>query len=80
MKVDKREFAREHENKSYMKVDESWHARVCMHESFLNSRVPIKREQELHESWWKLTCKSLHESFLNAHVPFKREQELHESW
>jgi hypothetical protein len=23
--------------------------------SFLNSRVPVKWEQELHESWWKLT-------------------------
>ena len=75
------------ENKSCMRVDESWQARVCMrvdeswpseslYESFLNSYVLVKREQELHESWWELTSESLYESFLNSHVLVKREQEL----
>jgi hypothetical protein len=40
----------------------------------------VKREQELHESWWELRSESLHESFLNSHVQVKREQELNESW
>jgi hypothetical protein len=51
-----------------------------LHESFLNSHAPVKREQELHESWWELRNESLHESFLNSHAPVKQEQELHESW
>jgi hypothetical protein len=41
---------RSNENKSCMRVDESWQARVYLHESFLNSHVPVKREQDLHES------------------------------
>ncbi len=35
------------ENKSCMRVDERCES---LHESFLNSRVLVKREQELHES------------------------------
>jgi hypothetical protein len=42
-----------------------------LHESFLNSHAPVKREQELHENWWELTSERLHESFLNSHVPVK---------
>ena len=34
-----------HENKSYMRVDES------LYESFLNFHVLLKREEELHQSW-----------------------------
>jgi hypothetical protein len=36
--------------------NESWWelASESLYESFLNSHVPVKREQELHESWWKL--------------------------
>jgi hypothetical protein len=37
--------------------------------SFLKSHVPVKREQELHESWWELRSESLHESLLNSHIP-----------
>ena len=66
------------ENKSCMRVDESW--RESLYESFLNSHVLVKREQELYESWLELTSESLYESFLNSHVLVKREQELYESW
>ena len=48
-------------------------------ESFLNSYVLFKREQELYESLWELTSKSLYKSFLNSRVLVKRKQELHES-
>jgi hypothetical protein len=51
-----------------------------LHESFLNSHAPVKREQELHESWWELRSESLHDTFLNSYAPVKREQELHDSW
>jgi hypothetical protein len=70
---------RSKENKSCMRV--AWELRrESLHESFLNSHAPVKREQELHESWWELRNESLHESFLYSHAPVKREQELHESW
>jgi hypothetical protein len=73
---------RSNENKSYMRVDESWWElrSESLHESFLNTHAPVKREQELHESWWELRSESLHESFLNSRAPVKREQELHDSW
>jgi hypothetical protein len=63
---------RSNENESW------WESRSeSLHESFLNSHVPVKQEQELHESWWELRSKSFHESnFLNSHAPVKREQEL----
>jgi hypothetical protein len=41
MGVEKREFAWELRSES-------------LHESFLNSHAPVKREQELHECWWDL--------------------------
>ena len=44
-----------------------------LYESFPNSHVLVKREQELHESWWEWTSESLYESFLNFHVLIKRE-------
>ena len=52
------------ENKSCMRVDESWEARVCV--SLLNSHVRVKREKELHESWWELRSDSFYESLLNS--------------
>jgi hypothetical protein len=39
---------------------------------FLNSRAPVKREQELHESWRELTSEGPHESFLNSHSSLKQ--------
>ena len=45
-----------------------------LYESFLNSHVLVKREEELHKSWWKLTSESLCVSFFNSHVLVKREQ------
>jgi hypothetical protein len=55
-----------------------------LHESFLNSHVPVKREQELHESWWELRRESLHESFLNSHVPVNENKSciiiIYKSW
>ena len=55
--------------------------REFVYESFLNSHVLLKREQELHEGYdaWELTNESLYESFLDSHALFKREQELNES-
>ena len=47
-----------------------------LHESFLNSHVLVKGEQELHKSWWELTSESLYESFLDFLILVKREQEL----
>jgi hypothetical protein len=36
-------------------VKQGWELRSeSFHESFLNSHVPVKQEQELHESWWEL--------------------------
>jgi hypothetical protein len=38
-----------------------------LHESFLNSHAPVKREQELHERWWELrVCMRV---FLNLMPP-----------
>ena len=48
-------------------------------ESFLNSHVLVKREQELHESCMRVDKQEFDESLLNSHVLVKREQELHES-
>ena len=42
------------ENKSYMSVDEL--VRESLYESFVNSHVLVKREQELHEEFSQLSC------------------------
>ena len=63
------------ENKSWWEFTSE-----SLYESYLNSRVLVKREQELRESWWELTSESLYESYLNSRVLVKREQELRESW
>ena len=55
-------------------------ASESLYESFLNSHVLVKREQELYESSSELTSEILCESFLISHVLVKREQELYESW
>jgi hypothetical protein len=65
------------ENKSCMHEIE---VRVEKREFAWEFSPPVKREQELHESWWELRSESLHESFLNSRAPVKRKQELHESW
>ena len=39
------------ENKSCTRVDESQLTSESLYESFPNSHVLVKREQELHESW-----------------------------
>jgi hypothetical protein len=71
-----------HENKSCMKVDESWVARVCM--TAFSTLMPLSNENKscmrVDESWWELRSESLHDSFLNSHAPVKGEQELDESW
>jgi hypothetical protein len=74
---------RSNENKSCMRVDESWWElrSESLDESFLNSHASVQREEELHKSWWELRSESLHESFFNSRAPVKREQfKLHESW
>jgi hypothetical protein len=49
-----------------------------LHESFLNSHGPVKREQELHESWWELrVCMRVFSTLVSQ---LNEEQELHESW
>jgi hypothetical protein len=87
MRVEKREFTWEFSQLSChgqreQELHESWWElrSESLHESFLNSHVPVQREQELHKSWWELRSESLHESFLNSHVPVQREQDLHKSW
>jgi hypothetical protein len=84
MRVEKREFAWRFSQLSCPSQTRTRIARELrsesLHESFLNSHAPVKREQELHESWWELRSESLHQIFLNSHGPVKREQELHESW
>jgi hypothetical protein len=84
MRVEKWEFASEFSQLScptQTRTRVTWELRSeSLHQSFLNSHVPFKREQELHESWWELRSESFHESFLNSHVPIKLEQELYESW
>ena len=78
--------SRSSENKSWMRVDESWQARVCMRSRVFSTlmHVPVKREQELHESWWELRSESLHESFLNSYVRRSSENKscmrVDESW
>jgi hypothetical protein len=57
MRVEKREFAWEFSQLSCpeTRTRVAWELRSeSLHESFLNSDAPVKREQELHESWWKL--------------------------
>ena len=53
----------------------SWSNEIksCMrsHESFLHSRVLVKREQELHEGCEELTSEGLYKRFLNSHVLVK---------
>ena len=44
-----------------------------LHESFINSHVLVKREQELHDSW---QTRVLHESFIISNFLVKREEEL----
>ena len=84
MRVDKWEFAWEFSQlscPSQTRTRVAWELRSeSLYESFLNSRAPVKREQELHESWWELRSESLYESFLNSHAPVKQKQEQHESW
>jgi hypothetical protein len=87
MRVEKRQFAREFSQLScpgQMKTRFAWNLMSVEKREFAwdfsqLSCPAVKREQELHESWWELASESLHESFLNSHVPVKREQELHES-
>jgi hypothetical protein len=84
MRVEKGEFAWEFSQLSWPGQMRTRVARELrsnsLYQSFLNSRVPVNRQQELHETWWELRSESLHESFLNSYVPIEREQELHESW
>jgi hypothetical protein len=37
------------------------------HESFLNSPVPVKQEQELHKSWLDITARLQKLSVINSH-------------
>jgi hypothetical protein len=56
-------------------VELQWELRgESLHESFLNSHTPVKREQELHESWRELRSESLYESFLNSHTRRSNEK------
>jgi hypothetical protein len=64
MRVEKREFAWEFsqlscpgQTRTRVTWELIWELRSeSLHESFLNSHVPVKREQELHESWEARLC------------------------
>ena len=81
MRVDKREFAWEFHQLSCPGQTRTRVARELtsesLHESFINSHVLVKREQELHESWQARICMRVSSSLLpqwsynphsNAHV------------
>jgi hypothetical protein len=72
------------ENKSCMRVDESWEARVCMRVfSTLMSRSTRTRVAWELITWWELRSESLHESFLNSHFPVNENKScmrVDESW
>jgi hypothetical protein len=59
-RVEKREFAWEFSQLSYpgqTRTRVAWELRSeSLHESFLNSHAPVKREQELYESWEARVC------------------------
>jgi hypothetical protein len=93
MRVEKREFSWEFSQLScpdqtrtrviweLMRVDESWWKLPSerLHESFLNSHVPCKREQKLHASFLKLT------GYYRSYCMRKKQQNLKlmrvsESW
>jgi hypothetical protein len=65
---------RSNENKSCMRVDESWKATVCMR--VFSTLMSWSNENK---SPWESGSENLHHSFLDFHAPVKREQELHES-
>jgi hypothetical protein len=60
MRVEKREFAWDFSQlscPSQTRTRVAWELRSeSLHEIFLNSRGPVKREQELHESWEARVC------------------------
>ena len=60
MRVDKREFAWEFHQLScpgQTRTRVAWElTSESLHESFINSRVLVKREQELHERWQARVC------------------------
>ena len=57
-------------NKSCIRVDESWRASLW---EFFQISCPGQTRTRVA---WELTNESLYESFLNSHVLAKREQEL----
>jgi hypothetical protein len=74
---------RSNENKSCMRVDESWEELESCHESFLNSRVPVMQTRT--RVAWELMRAEKPEfpwefSQLSCPGQIKREQKLHESW
>jgi hypothetical protein len=81
MRVKKQEFAWEFSQLScpgQTRTRVAWELRSeSLHESFLNSHAPVKREQELHESWEARVCMRVFSTLMPWSV---REQELHESW
>jgi hypothetical protein len=90
MRVKKREFAWEFSQLSWpgqTRTRVAWELRSeGLHESFLNSHAPVKREQELHESWEARVCVRVfstlmarsneNKSYRNVSSWFKRDNQL----
>jgi hypothetical protein len=77
IRVEKREFVWEFSQLTcpgQTRTRVAWELRSeSLHESFLNSHAPVKREQELHESWWELNgyYRVHSENFINSHQNLK---------
>jgi hypothetical protein len=75
MKVFSTLMPQSNENKSCMRVDESWEVRVCMKVFLTLMSQSNENKSCMRVEKWEFAWK-----FSNSHAPVKREQELHESW
>ena len=87
MRVEKREFAWEFSQLScpvQTRTRVTWELRSgSLHESFLNFRVPFKREQELHESWKARVCMRVFSTFVsrsNENKSYMRVEKREFAW
>jgi hypothetical protein len=92
VRVDKREFARKISQLSYpvqtrtrVTVHESWWELTSesLHERFINSHAPVKRDQELHESWKVRVCMRVFSTFVsrsNENKSYMRVEKWEFAW
>jgi hypothetical protein len=84
MRVEKREFAWEFSQLSWpgqTRTRVAWELRSeSLHESFLNSHAPVKREQELHESWEARVCVRVFSTLMPRSNENKSCMRVDESW